>query len=469
MAVSLTRLVRIVSRLENAEGRKETRLSNPFTPTAYIPTHHLGGTMKKSLALIMILACAAPAAFGQASVRFTALNDQRLSFDGQPQVLSQPLSSVAGVVLPASGVERELTVHLLVCRIYDDACEIAGSTPLIRSDASVPRPFRVRAASRLGDSFGKGLELTLLVTPRSMPLPVGRIDRRTALRVSAVATQPIDVRGIQVAPPDILALKGACYIKLNRIEDVWGIYQTPRDDSPIEVGLLANVEGEVHRPPNTHAYLIVAPLNSDTRWIMDPKFSVTGQRFLETAWVGREGLDYGITFHVQGILTSLPLRPGPLGPDEWRRLENETLCAKSQELVVRRRVASGELKLLTLDEQAVDGSRLSVRQESSVTGIVADTRPGNALLADETVWILRRSTATVGWTVAALALPSRDGFAFFVPALVLPGGEHQIEAVASRTQLRLGETITEQGWYRLVNSRLLTRLSLPVQVNETQR
>ncbi|HEX8089929.1 MAG TPA: hypothetical protein VF762_13800, partial [Blastocatellia bacterium] len=257
-------------------------------------------------------------------------------------------------------------------------------------------------------------------------------------------------------------------IEITHIQDVSGemVRITPGPNPPLEVGWTSTVKGKADRAEGTYVYLMIHPLTSDQRWVMEQKGYYEGRDWTETGYFGREGLDTGEIFRVQAIVSKRPIAHGAYPPDSWHRIE-QTICGTSSEVLARRRIGPGDLVIEKIDDKPFVGNNPVLAElQCQVAGSIENPRPEYMLRPGELVWILYRYISEdEQWTVAALAFPLGDGFIWRVPVLRFPkAGRYKLMAVAALTDLPL-QKLSQKDWYALARGHLIRRISRMVTVD----
>jgi hypothetical protein len=397
------------------------------------------------------------------------------SVDGQSAQTSPVFVEWSGannVVGVARGLSNEevYAVQILVCQQYDGRCRIAGSNVVPAPGWAQERSWRWQVSDvRFGaPDFGKGFQITALLSPADSALPPGVVDEQYA-RSQAAAVSPTVV-GLTTVTADERQVEGDCWIAISTIRNIAGAHVevTPGETDAIEVDLTADITGLVDKPkPEFEVYVAINSTVDGRTWVLDQKGTRAGRRWTETGYFGREGLDYGEWYRLYAVVSKRRLRHGAYSADAFRRVEQD-FCASSAEVLVQRRVGPGDLVIQRVDEIRVAGKEvLDISDESQVHGSMRDPKPENALRINEHVWILSRPEGRVGWTVAALAAPLPDRLSWRVPAVRFPDrGPYTLVAISTvMTKLDVGATLTEHDWYRLVNEQSARRLSNLVKVN----
>jgi hypothetical protein len=405
------------------------------------------------------------------------------------EISGRPITSSSVPLGLAGGVEirgkvtglgqaegAKFVAQVVVQRLYDKRWWVVGSSSLhvMGERLSKPQWRWVVPNVRLPlPDYGKGFEIrAVLVKQGNGELSKGLVDYETVRRYAVSFADPVQGNtGEQ--QNNVKPIEGPCFVEITNIKNIYGeqISIRPGSKDPIEVDLSPIVEGRLDKPKKGiyEPYLVVQASTDDKKWVMDRKGTVSGRRWTETAYFGRKGMDKAVMFRVQAIVSKRPLPHGGYAPDEWRNLET-SICARSGEIMVMRRITAGDLVITRVDDKSVIGrTPVTVAPESQVEGEIEDPQPENILMPGETVWILSRPVNTKGWTVEALALPAADGVSWRVPSLSLSRpDQHNLIAVASLVRLPRGQVLSDDEWYRLVNARLLRRLSRMVIVNVQQ-
>lgn len=402
-------------------------------------------------------------AHAQSIVTISHVDEHPVS-GGTPALVGNAASvAVRGMArLPAR--PEMVTAQLAVRRVYD------GMTFLSESARLDPPPGKSQDSSWLVPSvqlpkpdLGRGWQISVVIT-RDGALPSGATDDETIRRVALsrsgemhIASGPEPLRTV----PD-----GACAIEITAIRDVSGEMRAP-GSGDIEVGLSSEVSGTFDMPVGVHEYLGVKPASSNSMWLMGANRTRAGRKWRGTAYTGREGLDFGELFVVKAWLLRQPVEEDrQYDAKTWAGIE-KSACAASSDVVVRRRVGPGDLKITQVDDSAVNGRHepIQINPESDVSGQIEDMQPAYALKPAETVWILTRAVGSEGWLVAALAVVQDDRLSWRAPAVRFRRpGEHQVSAVAAVTNLRIGRTLSADDWFALARANLVRRISRTVTV-----
>jgi hypothetical protein len=363
----------------------------------------------------------------------------------------------------------EITVGVLVNRVFDGTWYAAGrgnteSTEIGRG--SKEAHWRVRDVSFQMPDIGKGFKIYAFVLPKTaVPFPTGAVDYAAVHRLALSISEPIEV--VLSDDPSGNGVEGTCKIELTEIRSVDGqlVSVANSQKAPIDVEVDSDMRGYFDRPNSTHyIYLSVLPVDAEARWIMPRRGSAVGTVWTEAAYFGRRNIDVGESFRVQAFISKAEISPGSYPLSGWSRFEPQ-ICAYSKEVLVKRRIAAGDLVIRKVDERDVTRTPMDVDFDFPVEGRVEEARPDTAILAGETVWILaRRARSDEGWVVKALAVVSTDGYSFKANVHFSQPGQYILMALASTRKLAANQVLAEQSWYQAANVRAFRRLSRTVEV-----
>jgi hypothetical protein len=376
-------------------------------------------------------------------------------------VTIDPIVEVRGEVAGLDPQQAEpQIVQIAANRLYDGRCYVLGSVTLQQAEGNAGKPvwrWVVEDVRFPLPEYGKGFEVVAVLVRKGTELPRGLVDYDTVLRYALAKTDQVHCK-----------MHCEARIEITHIQDVTGelVRITPGAGPPLEVGWTATIKGKADRAKDTYVYLMIHPLTSDQRWVMERKGYYEGRDWTETGYFGREGLDTGEIFRVQAIVSKVPIAHGAYPPDTWDRIE-QNLCGTSSEVLARRRIGPGDLVIEKVDDKPFVGNDpVSADIQCQVAGSIENPRPEYMLRPGELVWILFRSISEdEQWTVGALAFPLGDGFIWRVPVLRFPkAGRYKLMAVAAQTDLPL-QKLSQKDWYALARGHLIRRLSRMVTVD----
>lgn len=426
------------------------------------------------IALLWLLAgnvIARPQAISRSRIIISEVNRQVLPL---PEVLLETTGTdIRGKVVDLDQRSAESSVvQIVVHRLYDGqwrAVDGAVLTPSSRANAVKPVwHWVVRNVRFPTPDYGKGFEIIAVLVSRGSELPRSVLDYGTVRRLATVMTHPIRVRISTEATP-ASDPSGGCRIQITTIKDIYGnaVRIKRNNETPIEVGLQADVRGTANKRKQTYEYLVVQPANNDARWVMNRQGDLVRESWSETAVFGLPGMHTGELFRVTAIVSKQSLQPGRYTADQWMELKKD-LCAEYGEVLVRRRIGPGDLVIARVGNEEVSDKAVALSEdESQVDGTIEDPQRELALRPPtEAVWILyKTSHGPEEWIAGDLAVPSADGFYWRVPSLRFPQtGDYRIVAVAATVVLSRGQRICDSDWYRWVQNRQLRRLSKTVAV-----
>jgi len=378
-----------------------------------------------------------------------------------PSITIDPVVEVRGEVVGLDQNQAELhLVQLAAIRLYDGSCYLLGSDVLEKRGAKAGIAswrWVVEDVRFPLPDYGKGFEVVAILVRKGADLPEGLVDYDTVLRYALAKTDQVHCN-----------MRCEARVEITHVQDVTGeiVQLMPGPAPPLEVGWTATIKGKADRSKDSFVYLVVHPITSDQRWVMEQKGSSDGRDWTETGYFGREGLDTGELFRVQAIVSKRPIAHGAYPPHDWHRLE-ENICGTSSEVLTRRRTGPGDLVIEKIDNKVFVGNDpVPSDMECQILGSIENPQPEHMLEPGELVWLLFRPAGDdEQWSVGALAFPLGDGFIWRVPVLKFPKpGRYKLMAVAARTDLPL-QNLSQRDWYALARARIIRRLSRIVTVD----
>jgi hypothetical protein len=357
---------------------------------------------------------------------------------------------------------------VLVHRLSDDVWFVGGVSnvePGEDSRKGGEARWSVRDATFPRPDLGKGFEVYGFLMPRSAGrFPTGTVDYEMVRHLALSISKRVDAHREENA--EAPSLQGTCRVELTHIRNMYGEMQSTSSSQrkPIEVETTSDVSGGFDRPDSSYSiYVVVTPSESDQRWVMPNKGSVSGTIWTESAYFGRKHSDAGESFRVQAFISKENIKARAYSMQQWRKFD---ICARSIEVLVKRRIAPGDLVIRKVEDRDVTRTPMDVDFDFPVEGGVEETRPDNVITGAETVWILsRRFGSDEGWIVKSLALVSADGYTFKANVHFSQPGRYVLMALASLTKLPRGKLLSEDAWYQAASARVFRRISRTVEVN----